>query len=178
MELNSLGFFAQPAESQRYRPRYGLNSGVGPQLFAGNLVPYRQLEGAVGLGWSPQIDLPASTNLESGPYAGPGRAHCLKVMTNAGFTFPDANAKGVALIICDGLYSIRDAINAIPAGSPINATTFMAAVEGFGDRFSIAGLPRAGFGPRKHYAAEIGWVYAFDSGCRCMGYRGSAFRLR
>jgi hypothetical protein len=178
LEVNSLGFFAQPAESQHYRPRYGVNSATGPQIYAGSLVPYAQLNGAVGVGWSPALDLPASTNFESGPYAGPGRAKCLSVMTAAGFSFSDANAKAVGLLICDELYSMRDAINAIPTGSPINATTYMRSVEGFGERFAIAGLPRGRFAPGKHYPVDYGYAYAFDNGCKCMTYRGAPYRLR
>lgn len=177
MDVNSIGFFAQPAEAQRYRPRYALNSATQVSVFAGNLVPNVQLKGALGLGWSPAIDLPASQNSANSPYNGPGLKKCLDVMAKAGFTFPDQTARGIALIICDEIYSIRDAINAIPKGAPIDATSFMQAIEGFGTKFPIAGLPIGSFGPGKHFPVQRGYHWSFDDKCPCMRYTGTPFDL-
>jgi hypothetical protein len=178
MEVNSLAFFAQPAESQRYRPRYGLSTAANPQSFAGNLIPYAQLNGAMGLGWSPALDLPPAANPENGPYSGPGRAYCLKVLTDANFSFPDSTAKAVGLVVCDLLYSARDAINAIPAGAGINGPNYIRSVEGFGERFPIAALPKGRFAPGKHYPVELGYRWAFDPDCPCMHYIGGPYHLQ
>jgi hypothetical protein len=178
IDVNSLGFFAQPAESQRYRPRYGVSSATGAQVYAGSLVPYAQLHGAVGFGWSPSLDLPGSAPVDKPPYAGAGRAHCLAVMAAAGLSLPDTNAKTVALIVCDELYSLRDAINSLPSGSPINAGSLMQAIENLGDRFGIAGLPAARFGRGKHFPVDQAWPYAFNESCNCMQYVGAPYRLR
>lgn len=178
IDVNSLAFFAGPANSQSYRPRYGLSTAANAQVFAGTLVPYQQLNGAVGVGWSPSLDLPASTDFDHSSYLGPGRAHCLAVMTAAGFTFPDQTAKAVATVICDLLYSMRDALNAIPAGSPINGATYMKALEGLGTKFAISALPRARFGPGKHWAADQAWNMKWNSGCTCMQYVGAPYTLR
>jgi hypothetical protein len=177
MEINSLGFFAQPAEAQHYRPRYGLSTATEVQVFAGNLVPNSQLKGAIGLGWSPALDLPPANNPPTGPYAGPGAKHCLDVMSGAGFTFSDANARGVALIVCDEFYSMRDTINAIPSGAAIDAQNFMQGLESLGTKFAIAGLPVAAFGPNKHFPVQRGYRWAFDDGCPCMHYVGGPFEL-
>jgi ABC-type branched-subunit amino acid transport system substrate-binding protein len=177
MEVNSLGFFAQSAEAQRYRPRYGLNSATSAQQFAGNLVPYAQLKGAIGLGWSPALDLPPAFNPDNGQYSGPGKAHCLAVLEAAGFSFTSATPKAVALVVCDSLYSMREAVTAIPAGAAIDAISLMKALEGFGDKFAIAGLPRARFGPNKHWPVEQGYRWAFHEDCNCMHYVGGPFKL-
>ncbi len=45
--------FAQQAESQRYRPRYGVSTFNTPVLFLQGLVANAQLAGSVGVGWAP-----------------------------------------------------------------------------------------------------------------------------
>jgi hypothetical protein len=177
MDVNSIGFFAQPAEAQHYRPRYALNTATQVQSFVGSLVPAVQLHGALGLGWSPALDLPASANSTTGPNAGPGLKKCLDVMSKAGFTFSDQNARGVALLVCDELYSIRDSINAIPSGAPIDAISFMQGLESLGTKFSIAGLPAGSFGPGKHWPVQRGYHWVFNDACPCMSYTGSSFDL-
>ncbi len=177
MDVNSIGFFAQPAEAQHYRPRYGLNTATQVGSFIGGLIPAVQLHGAIGLGWSPALDLPAANNPANGPYAGPGTKHCLDVMSAAGFTFSDANARGVALLVCDEWYSIRDAINAIPSGGPIDASSFIQGIESLGSKFSIAGLPIGTFGPGKHFPVTRGYRWSFDEPCSCMHYVGAPFEL-
>jgi hypothetical protein len=176
MDVNSIGFFAAPAEAQRFRPRYGLSTVTTTEAYAGNLIPYVQLNGAIGLGWSPAVDLPQAAS-GAPAYVGPGRAHCLSVMQAAGFSFTSISTQAVALVACDFVYSIRDAVNAIPAGQPIDAVSYMKAVEGFGDRFQIAALPRARFAPGKHYAVDTGWRWVFDAACKCMAYVGAPFKL-
>jgi hypothetical protein len=176
MEVNSLGFFAQPAESQGYRPRYGLSSAVKAQSYAGSLIPYRQLNGAMGLGWAPAIDLPESAVKEGGPYAGPGRAACLDVMKRAGIGFSSGSERAKALTLCDEFYSLDSTIEAIPAGSPINIATFMQALEG-PTGFRIAALPTGTFGPGRRYPVTHGYHYSYSPACTCMQYSGSRFAL-
>lgn len=177
-EQNSAAFFAPSAESQNYRPRYGINSTSGIQVYAGSLIPYAQLNGATGLGWYPGLDLPASRNPDNGPYSGPGQAHCLKVMRARGITFSDPTAKATAFNICDELYSIRDALNAIPRTSPINASTYMAALSTLGGAFQVSALPTALFGPRQHYPVTRGYTLQYFADCKCTHYTGQPFTLR
>jgi hypothetical protein len=179
VEQNSMAFFASQAEGQHYRPRYGIDSYSAMQIYAGTLVPYAQMTGAVGVGWSPQVDLPTSmTTADTGPYAGPGRAHCMKVMKDAGISFSAATDKANALVICDALYSAQRAVDAIPTGTSITAASYMAAVEGFGPRFPIAVLPAASYGQGRHYPVIRGWAYGYVPGCQCMHYSGKPYALR
>jgi hypothetical protein len=176
VEQNSASFFATAAEGQHYRPRYGVNSRTAFELEGGTLVPRAQMAGAVGFGWVPDEDLPASeTTKDTGPYAGPGRVHCIKVLTDAGFPAADARA---ALGVCDAVYSIQRALNAVPAGVALTATSFMSALEGFGGAFQNAGIPASRFGPNRHYAGTRAWLWSFDSECQCMHYTGSPYELR
>lgn len=178
MEVNSLAFFGTPAENQRYRPRYGVNTATAAGLLAGQLTPYEQLKGAVGLGWLPSIDLTANDSAKPA-YAGPGRARCLSVMDKAGITFPSTNAAATALSICDQLYSFRDAANqTVARGEGLTAAALVRSVEGLGARFGAAGVPSATFGPGRRYAVSRGWLMAWSEECRCQVYRGAARSLR
>jgi hypothetical protein len=176
-EQNSAAFFAPAAESQHYRPRYGINSASGIQVYAGSLVPYGQLNGAVGVGWSPTLDLPASMSAKS-TYAGPGRSRCMQVYKRAGIGFDSTNATAIGLLICDLYHSIQAVLNGLPAGTPINATTYLRGLEALRGHFPIAGLPAALFGPNRHYPVTRGWTLRYFSDCRCTHYVGAPFTLR
>jgi hypothetical protein len=177
MEVNSLGFFAQPAENQGYRPRYGLSSTVYAQRFAGGpLVPYSQLNGALGLGWFPAEDIPGSAVKAGGPYVGPGRAACLDVMKKAGIS-PDPGAPTTAALgLCNQMNVLDSTIEAIPAGSAINMSTFMQALQG-PTSFKNALLPTSKFLPGRRYPVTHGYHLSFNSACPCMQYTGSSFQL-
>ncbi|HEU5033250.1 MAG TPA: hypothetical protein VFT62_00670 [Mycobacteriales bacterium] len=176
-EQNSSAFFASAAESQHYRPRYGINSASGIQVYAGSLVPYAQLNGAVGVGWSPALDLPAAMSAER-TYAGPGRARCMKVYQRAGIGFDSTNATAIGLLICDLYYSVQAVLNSLPPGSPINATTYLHGLEALRGGFPIAGLPSALFGPDRHYPVTRGWTLRYFPDCKCTHYVGAPFTLR
>jgi hypothetical protein len=176
VEQNSASFFATAAEGQHYRPRYGVNSRTAFEIEGGTLVPRAQMVGAVGFGWVPVEDLPAAmTTKDTGPYAGPGRVHCVKVLTDAGFTPTDARA---SVGVCDALYSIQRTLNALPAGAAVTARSFMSGLEGLGGGFEASGLPAWLLGAGRHYPATRAWLWAHDPGCDCMSYTGSPYQLR
>lgn len=176
MEQNSLAFFTPAAEGQGYRPRYGLTSATGAQGYAGSLVPYRQLRGAVGVGWFPTLDLPETKQTKA--YDGPGRARCLQTMERAEVSYSSTNAKAIALLLCDAFFAFDQAVEALPGGTAINAASFMPALESIGERFAAATLPAGGFGPGRRYPVVAGYPYAFDEACQCMAYTGARFALR
>jgi hypothetical protein len=99
----------------------------------------------------------------------------VKVLTDAGFTATDARA---AIGVCDALYSIQRALDAVPAGAALTARSFMSGLEALGSAFEISALPASRFGPHQHYAAARGWLWAYNSECECMNYTGSPYPLR
>lgn len=178
VEQNSSFFFTPTAESQRYRPRYGINSNSAFQVFVGTSIPHEQARGALGVGWVPNLDLPTGMNPADGPYSGPGRAHCTKVLTQAGLTFDSSVAMMIGMLVCDELYSLQQGINRIPAGTPITAPALLRSIEGLGSSFRIAGLPQALFGPGHRYPVTRGWTLQYDDDCRCTKYDGAHRRMR
>jgi hypothetical protein len=177
MEVNSSTFFASAAESQGYRPRYGVNSLAQFQVFGGTLIPRGQLGGAVGLGWLPSLDLPASANADDGPYAGAGRRRCLHTLKQAGITPSDGTAKSIALVLCDELYSVQAALDAIGPADAVNAGSYLRGLASLGNRFGFAGLPQGSFAGHR-YPVRVGWRLRYDAECQCMRYDGRPISLR
>lgn len=176
MEQNSLAFFTPAAEGQGYRPRYGLTTATAAQGYAGSLVPYRQLHGAVGVGWLPALDLPESK--QTAAYDGPGRKRCLDTMERAEVSYSSTNAKAIALLLCDAFFAFDLTIESLPDKSAVSLTTFMPALERAGASFRAATLPTGGFGPGRRYPVTDGYPYAFSVACSCMEYTGPRYRLR
>lgn len=176
MEQNSLAFFTPAAEGQGYRPRYGLTTATAAQGYAGSLVPYRQLHGAVGVGWFPTLDLPESK--QTAAYSGPGRQPCLDTMARSDVSYGSTNAKAIALLLCDAFYAFDAAIESLPKGGAVSAATFMPALEGTGGRFQAATLPTGGFRPGRRYPVTEGYPWAFSTSCQCMEYTGPRAPLR
>jgi hypothetical protein len=83
---NVLFLFMQNAESQGYRPRYAINSLNLPSLLLSGTAPVRQLVGALGLGWMPNVDVDASH--EPADALIPGRSTCNAVMQKRGPRYP------------------------------------------------------------------------------------------
>jgi hypothetical protein len=166
-------FFTKNAKSQHYYPRYGANSGTGMQaLFDAGIVDADQLNGAVGLGWLPNLDLPAAA---SPKYETLATKHCLSVMSRAGFSFDSTNAASIALGDCDNLYILQRAIN--EAGTSITLGTVQSALDGLGDSFIPAGLPALRLTPTKHDGAVLAYDLKWDSTCACAKYVNTGQRV-
>src|SRR4051812_5485057 len=166
-------FFSKNAKGQHYYPRYGANSGTGMQaLVDAGVVDADQLNGAVGLGWLPNLDLPARVSPKYGTSA---TKHCLNVMSNAGFTFDSTNAASIALSDCHTLYILQTAIN--KAGQSITLRTVQTSLDGLGDSFIPAGLPAMRLSPAQHDGATLAYDMTWDNNCGCAAYVGAARRV-
>jgi hypothetical protein len=175
-EVNGQAFFAAQADKQQYRPRYGVTSASSSQVYNGTLIPTSQLNGAVGLGFFPGLDLPPQMNPDNGPYSGPTRRYCLDVMTRNGVTFSDANAKAVALAICDGMYNLRAVLTAANGTGSLNQGTVAAALDHIGTVPS-ATYREVSYGPHRRDAVSSGFQWQYFSDCQCMHYTGKRFDL-
>jgi hypothetical protein len=164
-------FFLREAESQDYYPRYGFNSADGPQgildYSGGGVVSARNFYNSLGIGWNPLGDVPWSPDAyKSGP---PERIECINLLKKNGFTaLGDSNPEAIALAVCDSMSFLKLSVSR--AGSIVNQSTFLAAVNGIGDnRFRAAG----GLGdfallsPTKHDGVNYYRTFAFD---RANGY--------
>lgn len=98
--------FMQTASSQRYRPRYAINSDHVPNFLQGN-VPKDQLIGAIGVGHFPTLDVDNQRD--------PGRvsAHqltCEEIMRKAGLSTDSRERLRIMLWSCDGFKFLVSAL--------------------------------------------------------------------
>lgn len=154
--------FMTSAENQDYRPRYGLTSQNGNTALAA-LVPEGQLDGAVGIGWIPSFDVPASERPQTEAARG-----CLDRFAAAGEEPANDNNAAVMLSICERMFFTKAAIE---AGLPdITNDSFVRGAESLGDSFpsytSFGNL----FGPQRHDGAYLYRHVAYDPGCVCFHY--------
>jgi ABC-type branched-subunit amino acid transport system substrate-binding protein len=160
--------FELSASSQGYRPRYGLTSYAAMQAELESNGPAGQNVGAMGVGWSPSVDV--SDANDPGP-SGPGEVQCLQIQKRAGQTFGGKRlAEALAFGLCDGLQLFAKAAQlgngftgqALYAGVLKALPTFHPAIS-FGNGLSANSLSVPG-GVRR-----IAWVTA----CNCFRYQGS-----
>lgn len=100
--------FMTAADSQHYRPRYGLTSYHAPAVQLQGTVPTSQLVGSMGVGWLPTTDVDAGHS--PGPVSS-GQTSCRKLMHDAGQDSTNASAEIVEYAICDAVRMTADAVN-------------------------------------------------------------------
>ena len=167
-------FFLTNAKTQGYYPRYGINTGSGFEalLESGSTAPSKkQMNGTVGFGWFPSIDLPASYNPANGPYSNANRRYCLKVMKDNGISFSSGNAESIALGDCAALYLLKTALDKIPA--QITPGNFINAVEALGTSYQPAGNLGEEFRPGRHDPSNKAYHWRYFNDCGCFHYEGS-----
>lgn len=162
--------FAQNARQQQYYPRYGANSATGMQaLYDAGVVDNNQLNGAVGLGWLPNIDLTAATGEK---YSTPATKRCLEIIKRrTGQTFTSTNAAGLAVSKCDMADLMRIALTR--GGPDLSLPSMVRAIEDLGGNFKSPFIPLAFFSPGRHDAVQLGFDMVWDTGCSCTKYVGT-----
>jgi ABC-type branched-subunit amino acid transport system substrate-binding protein len=162
--------FANNAYSQRYLPRYAGTSSNGFQaLLDGGDIQKAVMNGAVGAGWEPVIDLPYTSD-GPGAFTTPARKACLALMTTQHQAFSDSNAEAVALGYCDKGYFLRKVLTL--AGSP-TWTAYLNALDRLDSAFAPARGLGSKFAPGWHDGGAAYYDYVFNQSCGCMGYRGA-----
>lgn len=148
------------AESQGYRARYGLNSWEGLDNLASN-APAAQLEGAIGLGWQPDDDVPVPQAVEI-LRANPNWGHCAEAVTAAGLSEEIAT-------LCTPFLFLQEAMARAPALTPLG-------LRAGADQ--LGGTPYSNqtfgtlYGPGRFDGAAEGRRVAFDASCGCFAYTG------
>jgi hypothetical protein len=163
-------FFANDAYSQGYFPRLGGGSGNAFQTLmeTGN-IQQKSMEGAVGAGWIPVIDLPYDGSDRK--YESPGAAaHCRKLMQAGHQSLDNANAAVFALGYCDSLTLLATALNRAPH---LTAAGLAQGAETIGRSMPSAATAGLNIAPGHHDAAGAFYANVFDDRCSCFAYRGA-----
>jgi hypothetical protein len=161
--------FLNNAYGQHYYPRYGFDSQNGPEVLAGaGDVPTAQLNGAMGIGWIPMLDLPSSANPDNGPYSNDARRACLAIMRSNGFTYSDTNSESAAIGICTSFEFLKDAI--LAGGTTINQANFITGANKLGYWNDTGDTFGNFYGPAQHDGAAYYRYYDWNNSCGCMEY--------
>jgi ABC-type branched-subunit amino acid transport system substrate-binding protein len=153
-----VGLFMTQAESQAYRPDYGLTSYDYPETVRPN-VPKEQMEGMQGIGWqfTDPTTQPAETGLQK---------RCLDTMRKAGQSAADANQKGVFYQDCDLVWFFEAAANR--AGSQLTTSTFSTAATALGRSFQSALNYRTDFASGRRDGVAATRAFRYETGCSCI----------
>jgi ABC-type branched-subunit amino acid transport system substrate-binding protein len=152
--------FMPAAESQGFRPRYGLNS-MNALYFLQANDPASQLHGSVGIGWYPSDDTNGAHRMGT-----PAEGLCLQIFRQVGYSDADlAEVMGY----CDTLLLLKQALDAAPA---LTVSGVRAAMEKVGSSYAPASTFSARLAPGRHVQAASAQTLAFDDGCACFRFTG------
>ena len=151
------------ADSQSYRPKYGLTSWNQINALAGS-APASQLEGSRAVGWSPLIDTgrPDMTNS--------GSKRCLAVMKEQA---PDAASQLQAFSYCDMLYSLEEGAKFAPG--QLTSESLLFGLQQLGVRHRSPFTLTTRLTPQARWGVDTARLLAFDAGCTCFRYTGPPF---
>jgi hypothetical protein len=164
--------FMNNAESQNYRPRHGGNSNSSfHALGSEELVPREQLNGAVGVGFAPGIDVSEADDPTHGDRANAARKRCIAVLKAQGLDNQgDRNADAIALDICASVWLVKDRLDAV--GNGISRDRFAASLERLGSGFQDPAGLGITFGPGRHDGVSSYYDMAWNPSCGCVRYSG------
>ena len=161
--------FMQYAESQQFRPRYGLSSANSLGGVTAS-APAAQLRGALGVGWMPSLDVPASK--EGTPT--PAARLCLDILRKAGQRTDDRVAETIARWTCETVFFFRTAMSKAPQVSPAG---LRAGVDALGATYAPASTFASRFAPNRYDGPSVARHLAYDAGCSCFGYTSGPYDI-
>lgn len=158
--------FTNQAEPQAYRPRYGLNSGVGLNGVSPQ-TPEGQLDGARAVGWVDPYDMPESKRLDNATVR-----RCRRIMKRAGlpsegFTFADS------LLKCEQVFFFVMALDR--AGAP-HHDAFVAGVNAIGTGYTSGVALATRFSPDQHDGVAAVRNAKYVPSCRCFHPTSKPYR--
>ena len=157
--------FQTAASNQGYKPRYGITSYNAPQTFLETNSPPGQNDGALGVGWSPSLDVSDSNDPGD---TGAGETECKRILAKGGQTFSGKRlAEAVAFAFCDGIRLIAQ--GAVAGGGLSGAQIYqgvLRAAPGFSTAFSFGNGLTAQRLTVPGAVRSLGYVAA----CRCFRY--------
>lgn len=163
--------FMPVAESQGYRPRYGLTSMDSPIFLAQN-VPAAQLKSALLEGWRPLFDVGYADQ----PPRNPASARCRTLMQKHGIQDGDGTSEGYSMNSCDVLWFLERSL--APSVDDLSATVLARGVAGLGTSYRSTFTFSTYFTAQRHYGAAILRDASYVDGCSCFRYSGTSGYLR
>jgi hypothetical protein len=159
-------FFLLAASSQGYYPRLGLSSYSIPQV-AADVLPARQFQDSVGVGWLPTFDV--GINDANKTVSAPAR-QCMAAMSRAGEDMSTSGSRGIALGVCDSLLALRAAVQ----GRGVALGSYLSGLRALGRSYVSTLTLATDFTSRRDGAARVR-LLGYDAGCTCFHYAGAPF---
>jgi hypothetical protein len=153
--------FMPAAESQGYRPRYGLSSNDIPATQEGQVPPV-QLVGSVGVGWLPGSDV----SNENYPPGNSVHDQCLAVAHAAGTSESGFYVQPP----CDTLLFLRAVLD---RATDLTTEGIRVAAEQLGTSYGSPVTFATAFGPGRYDGATRYRILFFDTSCSCYKFTGS-----
>jgi ABC-type branched-subunit amino acid transport system substrate-binding protein len=172
----ALIFFARQAESQNYRPRYGISTYDAPALVQTTLgaAAPEQLKGAMGAGFIRSSDM---ADAQSGPLNAREKACFDVVRKRAGLSYTSRrqpnSAAGYALATCELTRFLKASLES-RIGTPVAQADLGAEVARLGRSYLPVVIPASSFDRRKMDGAAVYHQLLFSDDCDCFKYRGSS----
>jgi hypothetical protein len=157
-------FFFPQAESQGYRPRYGLSSYQGMNLMLAN-VPHQQFVNSVGVGFQPSMDMA----LANDP-GGPALAPCKQAYADAGFGATNvggANAVRGRSLYCDAFFFLKASYE---KSASTTVSGLRVGADGLGTSFQATMPLGTQFGANRWDGAAVARGYTYFPDCECFKY--------
>lgn len=155
------------AHSQKYAPRYGINTYNAPGTNLEPLGPPSQQVGEVGVGWGPALDTDAAN--DPGTF-GPGVSTCRALMTRAHVTSSDRLAEAFAMIVCD---AVRLSVRGMVDGKGLDGRSIAAGAASAGGSLPSGFTFASGLGNSRPYLPAAVRDLAWSTGCSCFRYVGT-----
>lgn len=166
--------FMTAADSNDYLPRYAIATHSSPDWLAANpgLAPARQLEGSVGVGWSPFADVMGADDDQPRP----ALDACMSKLQAAGIEAKKGDRlwELSAAAVCDNVAVLEAAVKA--GGAPITADSLIAGLESLRDGIPMAAVTAVRWAPDRHdgIATVRPIRYVANCGTRaCYRYTGA-----
>jgi hypothetical protein len=167
--LASMVWMAQ-AESQGFRPKYGMTSVNAPSALLHQNVPHSQLRGSMGVGWVPMSDvLPAQDPPQTAE-----DARCLAIMKRKGVDTTARTEKLLALWTCNVTFFLE---RAVERSSTFSAQGLRASIDGLSRSFKPTGTFAARFGAGRLDGTSAVRNFVFNDGCDCFRYTSAVYAV-
>ena len=151
------------AESQGFRPRYGVSTNNLPFVMEEN-APKEQMKGAVGVGWLPGDDVADARTPDN-----PVEKLCAGIFKRAGAELPSRYAYSNAMNYCDSLLFLQAAYSRAPS---LTVTGFRAGAAALGTSYASPYTFATDF--RNRVDGPSAWrPFRFQPDCTCFRYEGA-----
>jgi ABC-type branched-subunit amino acid transport system substrate-binding protein len=163
----AIGFFMRYADSQGYKPTYGLSSYDALGALPAN-APVDQLQGAIAVGWWPTADLRAA---DRPPLNASGKI-CRAAFTKAQIP---ATQDTFSFGYCDNVLSLAAAARLVSATTLTG--NLRGAFERLGSSYQSPSMLGTTFASTQHDAVATSQPLSFNSTCGCWRKAGSPSRI-